>query len=364
MAAILARSLGSSPGLALYHSAHILREVKFRGSTRRRSFGAALLSTLVWTAAGASVRPPNPALAQQNTTANTARENAGSLGEPIRRGLSSNPDTSPPEIEELPQVPPPPNSTTSPPGAYSSPDLLRLETRYPRARPRERLRADDPSLEVPASIATRIRALDTNLSILATRGGNGVVDGVLSILSGALSITLGVFVEDDLLGPYLYLWGSANVARGVVDIVLTPNVSEASIKFAHMPMETAADIRSRLLFGESSLREIAKANRIARILDASLNVGVGLAVIPMYLIPNDFEVDTPFDYFVLIGSGISVISGAINLVRRSEAERRWAAYQDLRARLQQRSAAGRRGATDLGLIPNRKGALVTLQRRF
>ncbi len=56
-------------------------------------------------------------------------------------------------------------------------------------------------------------------------------------------------------------------------------------------------------------------------------------VIPLYLAPNDFSIDSPFDYLILIGSGISLITGIIGLASRSDAEKRWTRYRELRDRL-------------------------------
>ena len=54
--------------------------------------------------------------------------------------------------------------------------------------------------------------------------------------------------------------------------------------------------------------------------------------------------DNTFDWFVLIGAGISTISGVITLLSSTEAERRWSAYEELRDRLRARGEAeARRG---------------------
>jgi hypothetical protein len=123
------------------------------------------------------------------------------------------------------------------------------------------------------------------------------------------------------------------VARGIVDLTIMPNAQDAAIAFAHMPMTTVPEVRDRLRYGEHELESLADRTRHARVLDASISIGVGAAFVPLYLGPNDWKVNDAVDYFVLIGSAISVISGLINLLTRSEAERRWAAYRELRSRL-------------------------------
>jgi hypothetical protein len=96
------------------------------------------------------------------------------------------------------------------------------------------------------------------------------------------------------------------------------------------------EVRARLEYGERELAGLADRSRISRILDGSLNVAVGLAIIPIYLGPNNFEIVNTFDWFVLIGAGISTISGVITLLSTTEAERRWSAYEELRDRLEAR----------------------------
>lgn len=229
----------------------------------------------------------------------------------------------PPAVDE---VPPPPEAT--PPSAYGEPDTA---GRYPSSS--LTIPGADEGVRIPSRTATRLRVLDADFNALASRGGNALVDGILSILTGGLSITLGIVVDDPFLSPYLYVYGGAGVARGIIDLALMPSPSDAHIAFSHMPMNTMGQVEARLAFGEEELETLADRTRLARILDASINILVGVAIVPLYLGPNDFEIDT-FGTFVLIGAGISVISGVINLLSRSEAERRWSAYQELSERLE------------------------------
>ncbi|MEO0325330.1 MAG: hypothetical protein AAF447_20400, partial [Myxococcota bacterium] len=96
--------------------------------------------------------------------------------------------------------------------------------------------------------------------------------------------------------------------------------------------------------------------------DGGLNLAVGAAVLPVYLAPNDFNIDQPFDYFVIIGSAISVISGIVTLATPSDAERRWRGYRELVA-VQERSEAGLR-LDGLGVAPRPGGATVAASARF
>lgn len=196
-----------------------------------------------------------------------------------------------------------------------------------------------PVRAVPPTLGTKLRVLEGDFAALSSRGGNAIVDGVVSILTGGLSITLGYVFDDGsgALAPYLYLYGGAGIARGIIDLTLIPNPSDSAIEFSHMPMRNLAEVELRLQYGESELERLADRMRLARILDAALNIGVGAAVVPIYLGPQDFEVDQ-FGVFVIIGASISVVSGAISLFTRTEAERRWDAYELLVARLERQDA--------------------------
>jgi hypothetical protein len=193
-------------------------------------------------------------------------------------------------------------------------------------------------LQIPSRIATRLRVLDADFAAVASRSG-GLVNGILSIVTGGLSITLGFLVNDEFLSPYLFVFGGAGVARGILDLLLTPNTHDPYIQFSHMPIGTTEEVYAKLAYGEQALESIARRFRIARILDASINIGVGLAILPLYLGPNDFEIDA-FGAFVIIGAGISVVSGVISLISRTEAERRWSGYEELVERLDERESAG------------------------
>jgi hypothetical protein len=197
---------------------------------------------------------------------------------------------------------------------------------------------------------------------------------VLSIVGGAVVAGLGGWQLDESrsLASYLLLWGSVNIVRGVVTLAVTPNAARQRTEFANMPLRTMDDVSARLAFGERALESIARRAKAVRVFDASLNMAVGLAFIPIYLAPNDFKIVDPFDYFILIGSGISALSGLISLLTRSDAERRWEAYRELRDRLV------REGGEDVaqieppegfrvrgaGVAPVRAGAALTIDATF
>lgn len=202
--------------------------------------------------------------------------------------------------------------------------------------------------QLRASIAARTRAVGTDLQVLSLRGGSGVVDGVLALVMGATTIGIGVAIDlsdsapGPSLTPYLYVYGGAGVVRGILGFAFMQDPSSAAVQFTHMPMTNLAEVRARLRYGERELESLARNAELARILDGSLSIATGLAVVPIYLGPTNFAFTSAFDYFVLIGAAVSVTTGTITLFSTNEAERRWSSYRDLRDRL----LATERGAAD------------------
>lgn len=275
--------------------------------------------------------------------AQSARELGSPVGNPAETRAPQGQPAPPPSTYESVQVPPPPGSAQPGTGIQ-----------YPgEPTVRRRPMTTDAGMRIPSGIATRLRALDSDFQVLAARGGGSIVDGVLGLLTGGLTITIGILLWNEDPGPgglnmspYLFTYGGASVLRGILDLVLMTNPSGPAITFAHMPMTTMDEVQARLDYGERELASLADRSRLSRILDGSINVAVGLAIIPIYLGPNNFEVVNTFDWFVLIGAGISAISGVITLLSSTEAERRWSAYEELRDRLRARGEAnGERGET-------------------
>lgn len=227
-------------------------------------------------------------------------------------------------------VPEPPSGTPDVPAQYR---LERPSSRYPLATevPGGLEEIEQQDVNIPSRIATRLRVLERNLQSLAG-GSNAVLDGVLSFLTGGLFISIGVLSDDQRYSPYLYVYGGASIARGIVELAVVPNTNEVAIAYANMPMSTVREVKDRLRFGERSLEYLSDRSGLARILESTINIASGIAVVPLYLGPNDFEVRQPIDVFVVIGAGISVVSGLISLVTPTDAERRWDAYSELRRR--------------------------------
>lgn len=294
-----------------------------------------------------------------------AQEGAGGLGAPPN-GQQSPAEILQPPAQNGPEtpaaglgdVPPPPTQ----PAGYGG-------LRYEAPTTPGVVTADAPDLRIPSTTATRLRALDGSLRTLAARRGS-IVDGILSITSGGLSIGLGAFVHksDKLLASYLYLWGAAGVTRGIIDLALRSRAPRLAIEFSHMPMGSLEDVETRLSFGEDALEQIAQRARLSRLLDASISVGTGALVLPLYFIPRGFVFDSAFDYFVLIGAGISVITGVVGLASRSDAERRWSAYRELRTRLESDTEDANLGlrivGAGVGPTPDGRGGAATISAAF
>ena len=246
----------------------------------------------------------------------------------LQRQAAAQPRPEPPNearegADQLTPVPPPPAQSASPPPAYRGEWSTPSATTWPTEAPR-------PSMSRITS--AKLSALSADLQALAARGGGGVVEGVLSMVTGGLTIGLGAII-DDPFSPYLYVLGGSTAARGLVHIALIPDASGTAVNFAHMPMTTEEEIQARLVYGESELQSLAERNLWARIVDGSLSLAAGLAVIPVYLAPNGFAENDVLFYFVLIGAGLSAVGGLLTLIVPSDAERRWGAYQEMRRRL-------------------------------
>jgi hypothetical protein len=219
-------------------------------------------------------------------------------------------------------------------------------------------------LHVDAATATRLRVLNGDLQALAARSSNGVLDGILGMVGGGLGITLGIFSRDSdpFISTYFYLWGAAGIARAIIDLALTPNVDDRALAFAHMPMRNASEVDARLLFGETALEYIARRMRLARLLDGSINVAAGAAAIPLVVSADNIDKSDFYFYFVIIGSSLSLIGGIVTLATRSDAEKRWNAYQELRDHLTRGTA--QRVRWEFGGAPLYGGGMGVVRGRF
>jgi hypothetical protein len=244
-------------------------------------------------------------------------------------------------VEPVTTVPATAAPTATPPPTYgdvSVPTPPPGSSIYPA--PRVGLLADNPNVHIGTTTATRLRALDADLQILAARGGGNFLDGVLMLVSAAATTTWAVLLDTSgapgvisYAAVYLYMYAGASVGRAILSFALMTNPSAPAIRYSHMPMGSMHEVRERLRYGELQLEGLADQARIQRILDGSINLAIGLAVIPTYLGPNNFQVPNPADWFVLVLAGVSAVMGVVSLVTTTEAERRESAYHELRDRI-------------------------------
>ncbi len=292
---------------------------------RRIELSAALVAAaLILTATGARAQSPGLELGSPS-------------GEPAEAPDVASPTTDTTDATDVPELgPEPPDVATDalavpePPGSHREREVL-----YPIPTPGS-VEPDEPQIRLSSRVTTRLRSLDANLQALATRGGTNIVNAVLSLLTGGLAITLGAVRPNpvDEMSIYLYVYGGTAALRGVLDFALTPDAQGPAITYQHMPMTTPEEVQERLAFGERALSGLAEQSLIARVLDASLNLAAGVAVVPIFA-AKEFTISDPLDYFVLIGAGVSVVSGIITLASTSAAEQRWSAYQELTHRLRE-----------------------------
>lgn len=269
----------------------------------------------------------------------------------------------PPSAEAAPPptLPPPPTASAPPtaPPAYQAPTTTRPLTTA------SGVVALQSGVLVPYRIATRLLVLESDLNALAARGNTRIIDGIGAMLFGGISIAIGALANERALSSYLYVLGGVGITRGILDLALTPNAEQPALEYTHMTMHSVDEVKQRLLFGEASLERLAKRTKLVRLLDGSLSVAVGLASLPVYFGPQGFSINDGAAIFVIAASSISVVTGLIGLLVRSESEKRWGMYKKLRTRLQlerQRQLQGPQ--TSASVAPLSGGAMATLRVAF
>ena len=259
-------------------------------------------------------------------------------------------------------LPPPPDA--APPATYGAPTPP--APRYPRADIDPAFGDEaglEPTLRIPPRITARLRALDRDYAALSARGSSGLVDGILSVVTGGLSVVLGAVLPDTSAGfaTYFYVFGAGNIAHGIVDIAVTPDPVEPALVFAHMPMRSVDEVKARLRYGEESLASLANRARIGRILEGSLDIATGVAFIPFYLGPRDYAfTGDVLDILMMTAALIRVVSGVATLLTRTDAERRQDAYEHLRDQLRRERRARPRADLRVGAAPLPGGGLLTV----
>lgn len=195
-------------------------------------------------------------------------------------------------------------------------------------------------LRIPSTIATRLRALEGDLSALAQRGSGYIVDGVVQLLSSGISIAVGVLFltassspTGDQMAAYLFSVSGVGVARGLLTLLLPVTPSESAVAYLHpTPMTSYREVRERLRAREDELHGLADAAMVGRVVDGSLGLASAAAMIPLFAVFGFNERD-PYSYIMLLLAGVSAVTGTITLFSTSDAERRWSSYTELRDRL-------------------------------
>lgn len=268
----------------------------------------------------ASPYPPSASASASASASPSASASAATATAP------PTPTVAPPEYSDV-AIPAPPGSA----GVYAAP------------RGAVALAVDSPDLHIGTSIATRLRALDADLQILAMRGGGDYFGPIVNLLLAGGLIGLGIWADttgslsmgSQWYPAYMYTSAAGMVARSVLSFVLASmnNPSGSAIRYAHMPMGSRSEVRARLQYGESQLDALADLARIGRIADGSLSIVVGLAVVPIMFGSGSFDTSNFFGWILLGTSAIQVVTGIISLVSTTEAERRQSAYHELRDRI-------------------------------
>ena len=236
-------------------------------------------------------------------------------------------------------VPPPPPGSSYDADPSAAPGVMRAGVVTGRSG--LLLPSTSTGLRLPSTISTRMRALESDLQALALRGGGYSIDGVIQLLSSGVSIAVGVLfatsggTTNDAFSAYLFTMGGVGVARGLLTLLIPVTPAESAVSYAHpLPLNSYAEARARLRSREGELDGLATAGMIGRVIDGSLGVGVGLAMIPIFVSVGEFDTENPLNYVMLLLAGVSTVTGIITLFSTSDAERRWNGYRELRDRLQ------------------------------
>ena len=266
--------------------------------------------------------------------ASVASAQASQLGSPYPPGSAAAATVTAPTTVIAPIAPPSYDQVGVPSAPHTS------ATIYPA--PRGPMLADAPGLHIATSIATRLRVLDGDLQTLAMRGGGDYFGPIVQLVLGGAMVGFGVWMQ---LSPssstaswypgYFFVTAGGSISRAILSLVLTSvnNPTGPAIRYSHMPMASSRDVRDRLRYGESQLDSLADLARIGRILDGSISIATGLAVLPIIFGSGTFQTSDFFGWLLLAFSAVQVVVGVVSLATTTWAEQRQAAYHELRDRL-------------------------------
>jgi hypothetical protein len=277
---------------------------------------------------------------QLGDPATGARSSTAPAGAPAPAAAPAATPASRPDSDDVTTVPAPPPAPASRPAPRSQ------DSGAPLA---------DADGATEGEVRTRLRLLDATWSQLALTGGPDIAGAVTALVGSGVQIGLGVLLLE--LGstsgadfaPYFFVLGGISAVRTVVvDLVLYPDPRGAAMEYEAMPASDPEGAVERMRYGEEHLRALAERAFIMRMVDGGLNAAAGLAVLPAYLIPRNFEL-VDLEWLVLIGPAFALVSGIVTMATQSPLEQRWQAYDALR-----RQTAQRRGTSvraELALPP-------------
>ncbi len=264
---------------------------------------------------------------------------ASRLGDP-QTGRPS--DVAPPEAPRHARVATDPAEVPPPPGAAREPDGYAPGPYGGYAEEDDTSDGGPPRLDLD----NRLRALDVTWATLGSQGGPDIANAILSILGGGIEIALGaLFLELDpsvgeVMAPFFITLGATTVVRTiVVEFILRPDPRGPALEYQHMPNGTRAQRLRRLEYGEQQLAALSERSLIMRVVDGSLSIAAALAVVPAYLLARGSAFQ-PMEAFIFVGPAISLVTGIITLASPTAAEQRWAAYQQMRRRMDEARERG------------------------
>lgn len=208
----------------------------------------------------------------------------------------------------------------------------------------------------------RLRVLDRDLRSIAAEESKNQFRGILALIGGGLGIALGALSRetDVFVSTYFYVWGASGVARGAIALSLASRANDRAMTLSPASTRSPDAIEASLVAGESALERAARRARRARLLDGSINLAAGAAAVPLLVTLEDAGEDEFYLYFVIIGSSLSIMGGAVTLATRSDAERRWLAYQRARSG----SPPTTQRTWELRGVPTPGGGMARLRARF
>jgi hypothetical protein len=216
------------------------------------------------------------------------------------------------------------------------PALAAAQTK-PRRPPPELHRSVLQPAPAPLSppLAERLGFHETSLGRLGAHDKGRIWRGSLQLGLGAGSGVAAIFVDDPGGRAVLALGGAVAIGRGVAQLAVKSGAQPRAAEFAALPAQNEELVRRKLLFGETALAQLARAERRARQVDGSLGMLGAVGLVPLYwgLSRHDDPAyrfgDYAFDYVSLSLSVIGFAASLVQMIVGGEAEQRYRAYRAL-----------------------------------